>query len=90
MRAVFPVNEATREAKIADCWAIVHSFAVGQFYLEQLPEAVEKNFRSFAAAAGEDWQIVGIFASLAEAHGFARLARSAHAKGKCNEQRAFD
>lgn len=68
MRAFFPVNEATREATVADCWAIVHSFAVGQFYLEQLAEAVEKNFRSFAAAAGEDWQIVGIFASLSEAH----------------------
>lgn len=68
MRAFFPVSEATKEARVADCWAIVHSFGVGQFYLEQLPEAVEKNFRSFAAAAGEDWQIVGIFASLAEAH----------------------
>lgn len=68
MKALFPVNEAARAAQVGTCWAVVHSFGVAQFYLEQLSDAVEKNFRSFAAAAGEDWQIIGIFASLGEAH----------------------
>ena len=65
----FPsVSEAAKAATVGECWTVVHSFEAGQSYLEQLSEAVEKNFRSFAAAAGEDWQIIGIFASLEEAH----------------------
>lgn len=64
----FIISEAARAGTVGESWAVVHSFEVGQFYLEQLPEAVEKNFRSFAAAAGEDWQVIGIFASVAEAH----------------------
>ncbi len=68
MRRCLPISDAAKAAPVDDCWAVVHSFEVGQFYLEELPEAVAKNFRSFAAAAGEDWQIIGIFASLDEAH----------------------
>ncbi len=68
MRKFPPVNKAARAARVGDCWAVVHSFGCGQFYLEQLPEAVENNFGSFVAAAGEDWQVIGIFASLPEAH----------------------
>jgi len=68
MRLPLPVSEAAKAATVGDAWAIVHSFEVGQFYLEELGEAVAKNFRSFAAAAGEDWQIIGIFGSLKEAH----------------------
>lgn len=65
----FPaISEAAKAATVGESWAVVHSFEVGQFYLEELPEAVAKNFRSFTAAAGEDWQIIGIFASLDEAH----------------------
>lgn len=63
-----PISEAAKAATVGESWAVVHSFEVGQFYLEELGEAVAKNFRSFAAAAGEDWQIIGIFASLEEAH----------------------
>ena len=68
MKAFLPVNDAARAATVGECWAVVHSFEVGQFYLEELTEAVAKNFQSFAVAAGEDWQVIGIFASLAEAH----------------------
>ena len=68
MRLPLAVSEAAKAATVGDAWAIVHSFEVGQFYLEQLADAVAKNFRSFAAAAGEDWQIIGIFGSLQEAH----------------------
>ena len=67
-RAVLPINNHARSATVGKAWAVVHSVTAGQFYLEELAEAVEKNFRSFSAAAGEDWQIIGIFASLGEAH----------------------
>ncbi len=68
MKRIEPVSEAAKAAQVGDAWAVVHSFEVGQFYLEELPSAVEKNYSSFAAAAGEDWQIVGIFASWQDAH----------------------
>jgi hypothetical protein len=67
-RPILPISEEARAASVGDAWAVVHSFLVGQFYLEELAEAVEKNFRSFAVAAGEDWQVIGIFASLGQAH----------------------
>jgi hypothetical protein len=65
---LLPVSERARAMFVDECWAVVHSFKVGQFFVEQLPRAVEKNFESFVTVAGEDWQIVGIFPSLEEAH----------------------
>ncbi len=63
-----PISEAARAATVGESWAVVHSFEVAQFYIEELADAAAKNFCSFAAAAGEDWQIIGIFPSLEEAH----------------------
>ncbi len=65
---VEPVTEAAKSTRVGDAWAVVHSFEVGQFYPEELADAVQKNFRSFIAAAGEDWQVIGIFGSYQEAH----------------------
>ncbi len=68
MKRVEPVSEAAKSTRVGDAWAVVHSFEVGQFYPEELVDAVQKNYRSFLAAAGEDWQVVGIFSSYGEAH----------------------
>ncbi len=46
----------------------MHSFETAQFYIEELPDAVTKNFKSFVAAAGEDWQVIGIFPTYEAAH----------------------
>jgi len=60
-------SDAMKGLLVADTWAVVHSFEVGQFFIEELCSAVEKNYRSFVAGAGEDWQIIGIFGSAQEA-----------------------
>jgi hypothetical protein len=67
MKRVSPIGQGVKELPVGDAWAIVHSFEAGQFFIESLLEAVEKNYRSFVAAAGEDWQVVGIFGSAREA-----------------------
>jgi len=67
MKPVMPVSPRAKELPIGDAWAVVHSFEVAQFYIEELCSAVEKNYRSFVAGAGEDWQIIGIFGSAQEA-----------------------
>jgi hypothetical protein len=63
-----PVSRDARTVCVGEAWAVVHSFQTAQFYIEELPEAVHKNYRSFAAAAAEDWQIIGLFRSHGEAH----------------------
>lgn len=52
---------------VGEAWAAVHSFKNAQFVVEDLCTAVEKNHRSFVEGAGEDWQVIGIFASPEEA-----------------------
>jgi hypothetical protein len=68
MKRIPPISHDVKEVSVGDAWAVVHSCEAGQFFIETLCEAVEKNYRSFVVAAGEDWQIVGIFASPDEAH----------------------
>jgi hypothetical protein len=67
MKPVMPISPDSKELPVGEAWAVVHSFGAGQFFIESLVEAVEKNYRSFVAAAGEDWQVVGIFGSAREA-----------------------
>ena len=67
MKRVSPIGEGLKELPVGEAWAVVHSFEVAQFYIEEFCSAVEKNYRSFLAAAGEDWQIIGIFGSMQEA-----------------------
>jgi hypothetical protein len=68
MKPVESLSDEAKQTRVGDAWAVVHSSRVALFYIEQLADAVTKSFRSFAAAAGEDWQIIGIFSSLREAH----------------------
>jgi hypothetical protein len=67
MKRIPSVGESVKEVSVGDAWVVVHSFEVAQFYIETLCEAVSKNYRSFVAAAGEDWQIIGLFSSAQEA-----------------------
>ena len=62
-----PISIATSELPVSNVWAVVFSFESGHFFIEDLCSAIKKNFQSFEAAAGEDWQIIGIFRSAQEA-----------------------
>jgi hypothetical protein len=62
-----PISPRVKGLSVGDAWVALHSFEVGQFYIEELCAAVEENYRSFVAGAGEAWQIVGIFGSAEEA-----------------------
>ncbi len=68
MRRAEAVSEEAKQTRVGEAWAVVHSFEVAQFYIEELADAVTKNFKSFVAAAGEDWQVIGIFPSYGRAH----------------------
>jgi len=67
MKPVMPIDPRVKELSVGDAWAVVHSFEAAQFFIEELCLAVEKNYRSFVAASGEDWKIIGIFDSAREA-----------------------
>ena len=67
MKPVMPIDPRVKELSVGDAWAVVHSFEAEQFYIEDLVSAVEKNYRSFVVAAGEDWQVIGIFGTPGEA-----------------------
>jgi hypothetical protein len=67
MREIQSISARVKELPVGEIWAVVHSFDVGQFFIEHLVSAVTKNYRSFVAAAGEDWTIVGLFGSAEEA-----------------------
>lgn len=62
------VSEDARDTRVGHAYAVVHSCKHGLLFIEELPDAVEKNYRSFAAVAGEDWQIIGIFEDIEAAY----------------------
>jgi hypothetical protein len=64
---VAPISNNAKSQSVGACWSVVYSSDQGLFFIEDLVSATEKNFHSFLTASGEDWAIVGIFASPEEA-----------------------
>lgn len=62
-----PISSSAKSLSVGSCWSVVFSSGQGLFFIENLVSAIEKNFDSFLTAGGEDWVVVGIFASPEEA-----------------------
>jgi hypothetical protein len=62
-----PISTSAKTQSVGACWSVVYSSEQGLFFIEDLVSAIEKNYCSFLAASGEDWILIGIFASPKEA-----------------------